>query len=907
MKRLLLLVESNTTGTGRLFARRAATLGITPVLLTASPARYPYITHDAVDYVVADTSDPGAVLAAARTLDRDADIAGITSSSEYYIETAAVCAKALCLPGPAPEAVRACRHKGTQRQILTAAGLGGPRFVRASTVAGVLDAGIGYPVVLKPCTGSGSLGVRLCADDSEAATHAATLLRATENERGLAVPAEILVEEYMTGPEYSVEMFAGRAVATLDKHRGPLPWFVETGHDTPSRLPADRERVLTSAARDAVTALNLTGSAAHVELRLGPVGARIVEVNPRLAGGMIPDLVHRAYGIDLIDSQIRAAVGLPVPAAGARPRAAASIRFLTATAHGTVVHPDQAIAAALAIEGVVDAAIYRAAGDTITPAEDFRGRIGHVISVSGRANPAAPDAAEHGLDELRAALRQAAGSSTTGVDTGRLSTALNPGAHRIVYGENPGVGAATELHLISEVDRAHLVMLTERGIVDAARAAALLAQIERLRGDDFAQLRDRPMPRGLYLAYERLLADLLGDQTAGVLHTGRSRNDLNATTTRLRTRGAYVPLLEAIAALARTLLDRSTEHKRTVMPAYTHRQPAVPITYGHYLAGTAVSIIRGHADLLTVGAELESCPLGAGAVGGTSIPIDPSRTAELLGFRGPAVNSVDAVASRDYALRLLAAAATLGVTLTRITHDLSNWTSEESRLLRLADDLVGSSSMMPQKRNPFLLENIHGKATASLGHYVSAATAMATAGYTNAISVGTEAIRQLWPGLRDTTDAATLLRLVINGATPDRHQMLKRAADGFTAATYYAERLTAEGMPFRTAHHHVGRTVLAAIAAGAPLRAQELDGLDLDPAAVAEAATYGGGPGGGSIEQAVTALCAQLDKQQSALAERTVRWANAANVLDQAVRQVMLREGRAGQLSPIAAPTQSGE
>jgi argininosuccinate lyase len=736
----------------------------------------------------------------------------------------------------------------------------------------------------------------LCADDSEAATHAATLLRATENERGLVVPTEILVEEYMTGPEYSVEVFAGRVVATVDKHCGPLPWFVETGHDTPSRLPADRERMLTSAASAAVAALNLAWSAAHVELRFGPGGARIVEVNPRLAGGMIPDLVRRAYGIDLIDSQVRAAVGLPVPSASARPCAAASIRFLTATARSKVADPDQAIAAALAVKGVADAAIYGAAGDVITRAEDFRGRIGHVIGVSGQPNSTAPDAAERGLGHLRTALRPAAGSSTTransaGVDTGRLSTALNPEAHRIVYGENPGAGAAAELRLISEVDRAHLVMLTECGIVDAERAAALLAEIERLRGEDFAELRDQPMPRGLYLAYERQLTDLLGDQTAGVLHTGRSRNDLNATTTRLRTRGVYVQLLDAVAALARTLLDRSVEHQRTVMPAYTHRQPAVPITYGHYLVGTAASVIRGHGDLLTAGAELESCPLGAGAVGGTSIPIDPSLTADLLGFSGPAANSVDAVASRDYVLRLLAAAATLGVTLTRITHDLSNWTSEESSMLRLADDLVGSSSMMPQKRNPFLLENIHGKATASLGHYVSAATAMATAGYTNAVSVGTEAIRQLWPGLQDTTDAATLLRLVVDGATPDRRQMHGRAVGGLTAATYYAERLTAEGMPFRTAHHHVGRTVLAAIAAGEPLRAEELAGLDLDPATVAEAAAYGGGPGGGSIEQAVTALCAQLGKQHSALAERRTRWANAASLLDQAVRQVLRRAG----------------
>lgn len=296
MKRLLLLVESNTTSTGRLFAQRAAALGITPVMLTTSPARYPYIAHDAVDYVETETSDPGAVLAAARALGRDADIAGAFSSSEYYIETAAVCAKALGLPGPPPEAIRACRHKGTQRQILAAAGLGGPRFVRASTVAGVLAAGIPYPVVVK-----------------------------------------------------------------------------------------------------------------------------------RLAGGMIPDLVLRAYGTDLIDSQIRAAVGLPVPSASAQPCAAASIRFLTAAGPGSVAHPDRAIAAACAVEGVADAEIYRVAGEGITAAEDFRGRIGHVISVSGRADQAAPEAAERGLDELRTALRPAAGSSTTGASSTAKAGPRNSG------------------------------------------------------------------------------------------------------------------------------------------------------------------------------------------------------------------------------------------------------------------------------------------------------------------------------------------------------------------------------------------------------------------------------------------------------------------------------------------------
>jgi argininosuccinate lyase len=882
----LLLVESNTTGTGRLFARRAADLGIKPVLLAADPGRYPYLKQDAVDHLVTNTSDQDAVLETARALDRDVGIAGITSSSEYYIETAAWCARALGLSGPSPEAVRACRHKGEQREILKKAGLGGPVCVRARTMAEVRNAGLPYPVVVKPCSGSGSLGVKLCANETEAAAHATKLLRATENERGLSVPAEILVEEYMTGPEYSVEIFAGCAVATVDKHTGPLPWFVETGHDTPSRLPADRERLLVAAGRDAVAALNLGWGAAHVELRLSAAGPLIVEVNPRLAGGMIPDLVNRSYGVDLIDAQIRAAAGLRCDTA-ASIRGAASIRFLTADADGALGDPDEAVAAALTVDGVADVAIYRAHGEVIAPAEDFRGRIGHVIGVSNRVDATAPRAADLGLMKLRAAFRPRR-ADLAGVDTGRLSTALNPEAHRVLYGQDPGAGAAAELCFISQVDRAHLVMLTERGIIGAARTARLLAEIERQRGENFAELRDRPMSRGVYLAYEGLLAELLGDEIAGVLHTARSRNDLNATTAKLRAREEFVLLLDAVDALVGTLLERALEYRDVTMPAYTHGQPAVPITFGHYLAGAAASVLRGFSDLLAAGTELESSPLGAGAVGGTSIPIDPGRTAELLGFCDLAVNSVDAVASREFALRLLAAASTLGVTLIRVANDLSVWTSEESGLLRLSDDLVGSSSMMPQKRNPFLLENIKGKASASLGCYVSAASAMATAGYTNAISVGTEAMRQLWPGLRDSTAAVILLRLVICGATPDKQRMHTRAADGFTAATYYAERLVATGVPFRTAHHRVGRTVLAAIDAGLPLEAEGLDGVDLDPAAIAEADEFGGGPGGGSVERAVSLLRAHAEGNRGILTARRTRWAGAAIMLAEAVRHIVL-------------------
>ncbi|MFB6564735.1 MULTISPECIES: lyase family protein [unclassified Streptomyces] len=517
---------------------------------------------------------------------------------------------------------------------------------------------------------------------------------------------------------------------------------------------------------------------------------------------------------------------------------------------------------------------------------------------------------------------EATTASETGaeVDTGRLRAALHPEAHAIVYDQylpapDTSDGLGEELRLISEVDRAHLVMLAERGIVLPQQAGSLLRTIDELRRSDFAPVRARPMPRGVYLAYEATLTEQLGEEIGGVLHTGRSRNDLNATTARLRGRRHLLRLVEATEGLASVLLEKAEEYQAVTMPAYTHGQPAVPITYGHYLAALGFATVRALAGLLHSGRELDVNPLGAGAVGGTSIPIDPERTSSLLGFTAPVANSVDAVASRDFGLQLLAASGVLGVTVARAARDFGTWTSEEVALVRLSDDLVGSSSMMPQKRNPFLLEHIQGRATASLGAYPAAAAAMATAAYTNAIAVSNEALRHVWPGLRNTTDAVTLLRLVVRGATPDAERMTRRCVDGFTPATYLAERLVASGMPFRRAHHLVGATVLGALETSRSLAeaakdvpelarltdgdgdgdgdgAHDAHGGDgptdwLEPSAVAQACAYGGGPGGDSIARSLVALRADFDGIRAEFDARRNRWNAGEARLDEAVRRLV--------------------
>ena len=333
------------------------------------------------------------------------------------------------------------------------------------------------------------------------------------------------------------------------------------------------------------------------------------------------------------------------------------------------------------------------------------------------------------------------------------------------------------------------------------------------------------------------------------------------------------------------------------MPLYTHYQPALPVTYGHYLCGIALALLRDLQGIENA-VQPDRCPLGAGAGGGTTIAINTGRTAQLLGFANGVLHSVDAVASRDVVLRLLAAVAILGVTLSRAATDLLLWSTEEFGFIRLPDNLVGSSSMLPQKRNAFILEHVKGRSGATLGAFSSAVIAMHATPFSNSVSVGTEGVKPLWGALNEITDTVLVLRLVLAGAQPHAENMRNRAVHGFTAATEVANTLVQKsGTSFRQAHHRVGKLVSAAIgnkeslfnAAERLFLASELhvEPEWIDPSAIAERAQFGGGPAPDSITHALEELRRGWSRAVRSLADQSARWRQGARALEAAVTSLL--------------------
>ena len=358
--------------------------------------------------------------------------------------------------------------------------------------------------------------------------------------------------------------------------------------------------------------------------------------------------------------------------------------------------------------------------------------------------------------------------------------------------------------------RAHVRMLCDVGLFSEAERDGVLAALDTVEHEiesgsfDF-QVNDED----IHTAVERRVTEL--EPAGAKMHTGRSRNDQVATDLRLWTRSAIDEVLELIERLQRTLLAHAEQAGDAYLPGYTHLQQAQPVALSHHLLAHGWALARDAERLVDARKRTNVSVLGAGALAGSSLPLDPEKSAAYLGFDAVFDNSLDGVADRDFVAEALFAVSLLGVHLSRIGEEWILWASTEFGFVTLDDGFSTGSSMMPQKKNPDIAELARGKAGRLIGHLTGFLTTLKGLPLTY-----NKDMQEDKEPLFDAVDTVRLTLLALDGmistTTFNTEAMAAQAASPYAAATDLAEWLVARGMPFRDAHAVVGEKVRRALA-----------------------------------------------------------------------------------------------
>ena len=372
---------------------------------------------------------------------------------------------------------------------------------------------------------------------------------------------------------------------------------------------------------------------------------------------------------------------------------------------------------------------------------------------------------------------------------------------------------APSLPAFSAINRAHVVMLAEAGLMPREVAGTLLDAVAALEARDVSAFTLDPEREDAYFNYEAALFEHAGP-AAGWLHMARSRNDLKATADRLRAKALARRLFAGVLDVRAALLARARLFFGTVMPTYTHLQHAQPVTFGWFLLGLEAALRRDADRIFAAHTRMDECPLGACAQAGTTFPIDRARTAALLGFARHQAHPLDAVANRDGLVELTFAATQTASTLSRLAQDFYVMATHEFGTIAFPDRIAITSSIMPQKKNLAVLEHLKARPAALLGALTSAVSASRAVPFGHSQETGAELSRWAWDALGEMADILPVARLVVETAEPREERMAELAAANFSTATRLADLLVTHGMSFRASHHVVGRFVRLSLAEG---------------------------------------------------------------------------------------------
>lgn len=852
MKDKFVFIESNTSGTGELFLQEVLKRDMEVLFLTQFPHKYTYLQANLVHPLYINTSDEEEVF---NFLAQQERIEAIFSSSELYIEMTSRLAKRLGLRGNNPHAIAICRDKYTLYQKLSECGIKVAKTKQISAkddLESILSV-FSYPVIIKPSQLSGSVGVKLCYNFGEAVEYVADLFEKNGSPYFLNVTSNLVVQEFIEGEEYSVETITNKTghkiIGITKKYLGALPYFVEVGHDFPGMNEKNPSYFpVISAVQEALNAVNFTFGPAHTEVRIKDDQVYIIEINPRLAGGMIPKLIQLSTKEDVIKEVIDFYLG------SNRQKdylasSYASLRFLIPPYQGYLQEVCRT-------PGVLDQQddcsvhLVKTPGSILNVEHDFRDRIGYIIIQDSSPQEAAKKAAKI----LKSITIKVVGKTeeTNIQDTGILKSTLHPLAYEIISKPNreSHKKIKDDLEMLVLINQAHLIMLTEQGLYAKDDCAKILFEMNELKKEGFTQLILQKAERGTYFLLEKYLIEELGIDVVGSIHMGRSRNDILEAIFRLSSRTQILELFQSLWKLRSSLLSKCEKSLDLPFPIYSQFQLAFPSNLSHYLLGIEASFARSQSALVNTFSEINLSPLGNCAGGGTTVKIDPEITASLLGFGGVVQNSLDGISNKDSALRLLSDLAIISTTISRVASDFQLWSTREFDFLTLPDSLLGSSSMMPQKRNPYLLEEIKVKTTSVIANMFGLFSSIQKTPSGNSYEAKKVINLFVYDSFEALNDSLTLMQLHLDNVEFKSKRIEEALRSGLALAPIASELIASKGHTSKEAHIKVGSFIRSALEShGNPFKSLmsnlSAEGIQIseNPLDWAYANEFGGGPG----------------------------------------------------------------
>ena len=344
--------------------------------------------------------------------------------------------------------------------------------------------------------------------------------------------------------------------------------------------------------------------------------------------------------------------------------------------------------------------------------------------------------------------------------------------------------------------QAHVIMLHEKKIITKAEVKKILLALESLKKEKFDK---KFHAEDIHELIESLVIKKAGTASGGKMHTARSRNDQISLDIRMKIRDDINILCTCLLDTIETLVSLANQYQKTVMPLYTHLQQAQAGVFSHYLLAYADSFFRDIDRLYTTYGRVNESPLGAGPVGGTSIPIDRQSTAKMLGFKGIVENSIDATSTRDFVAEYVSVVAILMTNLSKIAEDFVIWSTSEFSFIELADEFTSPSSVMPQKKNPDILELTRGKTSEVIGNLMTILTTVK--GLATGYGRDLQQIKSsIWSTSKISITTLLVLKPMLLTLRVNEKEMKKAAEGGYLIALDIAEKLVQNGIPFRTSH-----------------------------------------------------------------------------------------------------------